>query len=184
MSAEAFVNHSKSALDTLGCYASLDARAFEGVINPANKEVVLAREKNWKPPHGSVGTGTGAAVRPDPDRAWKPMVLKLTYEQVCNNRAGVCTSFALAAAHYMTTSQPTGPLVEVVAISNHVYVVVGREGGYVDGWKLPSKSAWGSGCIVVDVWLAAMGWKAVWKVSEYPDWATQGAQLIMKKDPS
>jgi hypothetical protein len=185
MSAAAFVNASQSALDTLGSYASLDAKTFESVINPSQKETVMARLNAWKPPTGTAGTGNmGAAVQPAPDRSWKATVLKLTYDAVCNNKAGVCTSFALAAAYYMTASQTTGPLVEVVAIKNHVYVVVGREGGYADGWALPPKSSWGSGCIVVDVWLAAMGWKSVWKASEFPDWATKGAHLIMKRDPS
>ncbi|MGH9419580.1 MAG: hypothetical protein ACRD3J_06375, partial [Thermoanaerobaculia bacterium] len=86
----------------------------------------------------------------------------------------ICTEFAFASAHVLTNGRVGGPTVEVVSWSGggssaHVYVLVGRTPGRV-GTKLTARSTWGAGCVVVDVWLAALGHKvAYWTGNnEYP----------------
>ena len=86
----------------------------------------------------------------------------------------ICTEFAFSAAHVLTNGRVDGPTVEVVSWSGggsaaHVYLLVGRTPGRV-GTTLTTRNTWGAGCVVVDVWLAALGHKAAyWTANnEYP----------------
>ena len=82
--------------------------------------------------------------------------------------SGVCTQFAYAAAHVLTGDRQGGPQIDIVTWMGgiqqaHCYVVIGRE---FDGDELPRDvDEWGGDIVVVDPWLAALGHKIAYRVS-------------------
>jgi hypothetical protein len=57
----------------------------------------------------------------------------------------------------------------------HVFCLLNREGGTTEEMvgrskmqRLPHFSTWGPDCIVVDTWLASLGWDSCYKPSLYP----------------
>lgn len=100
----------------------------------------------------------------------------------------ICTEFAFSAAHALTHGRAPGPKVEVVSWSGggsaaHVYVLVGRTPGRVRT-RLSARSTWGAGCVVVDVWLAALGHKVAYWAGDtdypYPYFLDGPVSLVME----
>lgn len=164
MGAYDFVQSFQSEFDRLASYACLDASRFSNCINPRNKIMILdrynrARDRKAKDAGMSAGMQFGIG--------WNAKALRGVYDRVVAERAGVCTSFAKAAAHIMTRNNTVNiPKIEIVGYTNHVFLIVGRQKGNVavtgQGFfskhKLQDYIHWGSGWVIVDVWAGAMGW--------------------------
>jgi len=160
--------------------AELDwTRGFAGCVNPANRATVLTTYRD------AVRRGADSGMPPPTPGAWNAGRAKSAYDQVNQQKAGICTLFAYAAAHILTYARPAGPCVEVVAYDNHVYVVIGRGGRAVSpGENLPDVSAWGSAYSIVDPWAGAMGWEVAYKQSEGFPYTTMMSplKLFMKRE--
>src|SRR5213075_3268191 len=109
-------------------------------------------------------------------------------------QAAVCFSFAQAAAYILGGKGLAcieAPRIEVVALKNHVFCLVGRTGEFTQmqtGSKysdpkskinnrtvLPPPREWGATTIVVDGWIASLGYPKV----IYDDWF----QFPMRNEP-
>lgn len=87
--------------------------------------------------------------------------------------AGICTTFAWAAAFPLIermkkeSQARTASLlkrIEVVAFTNHIFVIVNRAGAKLaTNEKIPSNATWGDGVYQVDVWLASLGHPTIYK---------------------
>lgn len=164
MAAFDFVRKFQGEFDQLASYACLDAATFDGCINPGNKIMIrdrLSRANDRK------AKDAGAAAALQFGVQWNANALKNVYDRVLTERAGVCTTFAKAAAHILTKDNHiNAPKIEIVAYSNHVFLIVGREAGEVQisgvgpfaKHKLSHYNTWGFGWMIVDVWAGAMGW--------------------------
>lgn len=169
--AVAFVNRVRAELDTFKTYACADAfmnttitggvvdyrTGFAGCINPAKRTEVRARYQSIQ------GTRRGATTPFDSHISrgeWKAKNYEMTYARVSGDQAGVCVTFAKAAAHLLTAGQADGPRVEIVSFKNHVYVLVNRQGGDDDGTVAEGWIHEG-GVIIVDPWAAAMGFECI-----------------------
>jgi len=96
------------------------------------------------------------------------MNYNMVYQKVTQERAGICTQFAKAAAHVLTSGRANGPRVEIVAFDNHVYVLVGRSGGY-KGHLLSSDWVQDAGVVIVDPWAGSLGHPTVYEnYASYP----------------
>ena len=177
----AFVNRVRAQLDEFKECASADAylgstfmkdkndynyaEGFAGCINPSERQAVRARHASLK------GTSRGAATPFDSHLSpgeWKATKFRLAYDRVMREKAGICATFAQAAAHVLTTGQTTGPRVEVVSFRNHVYVLVNRSGD-VDEDTIPPSWLGDPGVVIVDGWAAAMGYESVYVgLNQYP----------------
>jgi hypothetical protein len=141
-------------------------KGFAACINPSKRDVVKARSDGLK------GTTRGAASPFDSHVAageWKAK----NYEQVCgrvlSERAGICVTFAKSAAHLLTHGQTDGPRVEIVSFKNHVYVLVGRQGGVTDNGYVDADWTAEPDVIIVDPWAASMGFECVYRgFGRYP----------------
>lgn len=158
-------------------YAVLDAAGYSGDIAPGKQKAVLDKLEAFK---GSKNWTLGDAVLPS-STDWDESVIRPVYERLIGKKerfgapghVGVCTSFGKAAAYILTNDRDTGPLVEMVSFKGrtgvaHIYVVVGREPIYEEGNKLPSSDQWGKDAVIVDPWLCAMGWGAIFTVADHP----------------
>ena len=87
--------------------------------------------------------------------------------------AGICTTFAWAAAYPLMermkkeSQSRTASLlkrIEVVAFTNHIFVIVNRAGATLaPNERIPSNATWGDGVYQVDVWLASLGHPMIYK---------------------
>ena len=138
---------------------------FGACINPGQREAVRARHRALK------GTSRGAATPFDSHLSpgeWKATKFLMAYNRVMGESAGICATFAQAAAHILTTGQQTGPRVEIVSFHNHVYVLVNRQ-GEVDGNTIPPQWMGEPGIVIVDGWAAAMGYESMYVgLNRYP----------------
>lgn len=179
MTSLAFVNQFRSQLEEMAAYACFDAATFSQCINPTEKIMILDRLKRAGDRKAKdVGIVGGFQV----GTAWNASALRNVYERVRKERAGVCTTFAKSAAHIFGTAPGLKPRLEIVGFTNHVFVVVGRAGDYIEEgsgfrrkMKLPSRDRWGAGYVIVDVWVGAMGWpKVIYPASELNDYPFPG----------
>lgn len=156
-------------LQTMASYACLDATTFEGCINPAQYGVIMGRYDRARDRQAR-DVGAAAALH-DRRLEWDEANLRRVYHAVRTQRAGVCTTFAKAAAYVLAQDVDFDtPTLEIVAYRKHVFVVVGRRGDTVADEStrrgparqmLPHFSTWGSNWCIVDVWAGAMGWPKV-----------------------
>jgi len=169
--ARALVAAAKKELETMKGFVSGDAVQFPGCIHPAKRKKVLAAAKAFANKAGVQVGGTGAAVAGLGSPRWQSGMLQRSYGTVTRNRAGVCTTFAHTAAHILDKRHGTARI-EIVSFRNHVFVVVGREGGYdrkLRSYVLPNYSTWSGDWHVVDGWAGAMGHEVVYrKTVGYP----------------
>jgi hypothetical protein len=171
-------------LEIMATYASLDAGTFPQCIAPGKEREVREKSETAKKKAEympTAGTGmTGNSMTPDSE--WNETRLKFAYQQVKGLKAGICTSFAKAAAYVLVKGRSSGPRIEIVAAPAHVFVIVGRTGGYAPGRKLPSTSTWGN-AIVVDVWMKTMGHSA-WLYAPGGNGFSTDLQIIMERPAS
>jgi len=177
-----WVNAVRPALDKLGSYACADAylgttynkatdkydynTGFARCIPVAKRPQVekLYREMKAR----GAGTANPGDAMYTPGRDWKPMNYNMVYQKVAQERAGICTQFAKAAAHVLTSGRANGPRVEIVAFDNHVYVLVGRSGGY-KGHLLGTDWVQDAGVVIVDPWAGSLGHPTVYEnYASYP----------------
>lgn len=86
--------------------------------------------------------------------------------------AGICTTYAWGAAYPLidriikesrSKSATLLKRVEVVAFTNHIFVIVNREGSTLErNEPIPATSEWGDGVFQVDVWMASLGWPIIY----------------------
>jgi hypothetical protein len=86
--------------------------------------------------------------------------------------SGLCTQFAYAAAHVLTAGRLGGPAIDIVSwmggvLQAHCYVVIGRELDDPPHMLPPNVDEWGSDIVIVDGWLAALGHKAAYRITNY-----------------
>ena len=92
------------------------------------------------------------------------------YTNTNEARSGICTTFAWTAAYPLLdrmlkrqTKKDLGAQglqrVEVVAYTNHIFVIVNREGDALEiNEELPPPGDWNDDVIQVDLWLGTLGW--------------------------
>lgn len=159
-----FVQRFQGQFDTLASYACLDAATFSTAVNPDNKIMVLDRLSRAND-RGAKDAGAVAGIQFGTQ--WDAPALLNVHDRVLQERAGVCTTFAKAAAHIMAQANvPNAPKIEIVGYTNHVFVIVGRRQGEINvtghglftRHNLPHHNQWGLGWVIVDVWAGAMGY--------------------------
>lgn len=167
----AWVAAVRPQLDKLGGYACADAyfgcvytkatdsydynTGFARCIPVAKRAHVEKLYREMKA-RGAGATTPGDAMHKG-DGSWKGDNYARVYQTVTGARAGICTQFAKAAAHVLTANRPRGPRVEIVAYRNHVYVLVGRTGGYSQGNVVPPSWTSDRGLVIVDAWAGSLG---------------------------
>jgi hypothetical protein len=173
--ARAFVERVRPALDAFKQYACADAflgtpynkttntydytKGFAGCIKHSARAEVERRNRELK------GTTRGATSPFDSfikAGAWNAKQYQTICGRVQSEQAGVCVTFAKAAAHILTNGQDDGPLVEIVAYKNHAYVLVNRQGEVGDNGYLPQEWINEPGVIIVDPWAASMGHECIY----------------------
>jgi hypothetical protein len=177
-------------------YAVNDAAAFPGDIKKGQESVVLAKLVAVNKTNPSLAWTMAEAMMPR-GTEWNEGAISPAYRRLhgagADAKIGVCTSFAKAAAHILTKDRESGPLVELVSFTGragvaHVYVVVGRNGGYEGtGRKLPPPTEWGAQTVLVDAWLGAMGHGVIFTVANFPSNAQgylRNATAVMIRDAS
>jgi hypothetical protein len=171
---EKWVTKQMEHLDALADCASGDAVSFPKCIPAKKKDDILERAKSADVSQQQL------MMPPAPGSEWKAGSYEKMYNQVIEAKAGVCTTFGLAAAHCLTMKYRKGKWVmrdekkrgEIVAYKNHVYVLVGRKGPAPteqDGFVIDNAWHKQKDVIIVDPWAGAMGHKSVYKgVKPYP----------------
>jgi len=140
---------------TTGCG---DASRFGGMINADRRDQIVEREQATRTGRGDQAGGIGAV-----SKAWNPGALRNTYDGIRRDGGGVCTTFGHYCAHVLSYGRPLNQRIEVVAYKNHVFVIVGRRGGYREpGHGIPPRETWGNNYCIVDGWLGAMGYDVVY----------------------
>ncbi len=86
--------------------------------------------------------------------------------------SGICTQFAYAAAHVLTSGRQGGPAIDIVSWMGgvqqaHCYVVIGRELDDPPHRLPPNVDEWGGDIVIVDGWLAALGHKVAYRITNY-----------------
>ena len=175
-------------------FACADAKTFEMCIRPGMKKRILslANERNQlftAPPN--IPIGGMQAMKAGATTAWNPAKLKSAHKSVYEKKVGECTNFGYAAGHTLMKGCEDNNLdfrVEVVswrglnrkktAVVTHLFCVLNRDGGSVKEVipgrgeiqmrRLPHFSTWGIECVIVDTWLASLGWHNVFTVQNYP----------------
>ena len=184
---ESIREHTEWMVDYVAC---MDAATFEGCINPAKKEDILARELAAR--KGAIGGARAAeavspgillqAIGKKTGPSWDKNSLKSSWDQVTETRTAICTTFAKAIAYCMHCIwRPGMPNIELVAYRNHVFCIVNRSGAndvdpppitmgkiprqFGSKRKLPKPAEWRCHIgyyAIVDVWAGAMGWDSIY----------------------
>jgi hypothetical protein len=176
-------------------YAVNDAAAFAGDIAEGKDRAVLAKLVAVNKTNPSLTWTMAESMMPRGSTEWNESAIAPAYRRLHgsapDSKIGVCTSFAKAAAHILTKDRPTGPLVELVSFTGragvaHVYVVIGRNGGYEGtGRKLPPTTEWGAQTVIVDAWLGAMGYAVIFTLASFPKKGyLNNASAVMVRDAS
>ncbi|BCD90212.1 hypothetical protein fh0823_03510 [Francisella halioticida] len=140
-------------------YTSNDARTFIGCINPSKKTVILEK--------ADISTNAKYdfqfVLLKQRNVSWDSNLLNKAYDSVRNRKSGVCTTFAYAAAHIISSGRlAEAPLIEIVAYSNHIFIIVGRNHSYNGNLRnrnyIDDISYWGDEYVVIDPWAIAMGY--------------------------
>jgi len=168
------VSHELNGMKTWAC---LDAGNFAGIfkhlgLSEPQKQAILDREKDAKARGGGATvTGMGAGIVVNRN-TWGQ--ISSTAQGCISRKAAVCFSFAQSAAYIVGGKGKQcreSPRIEIVALKNHVFVLVGREGGFTESQGqvkgkatrimkrtvLPPPKEWGQTTVVVDGWLASLG---------------------------
>ncbi|MQA36911.1 hypothetical protein [Rugamonas aquatica] len=96
------------------------------------------------------------------DRSWRPKELARAYSAVDAKKAAECTNYAYYAAHVLTHGK-NHPRVEIVTwegegTAKHLFCLVGRSGGTLPGFVVPSAETWNDDTVIVDCWALSLGW--------------------------
>jgi hypothetical protein len=163
----AWVMQKHADLSRYSTYASADALQFRGNIKEGKENEVLARTRQL--------TGTKGGTQPAdalPSLAeWPRGPLRSIHSRVEQDQAGVCITFAKAAAHILTRDLKDPPpyRVEIVSWAVHAYVLVNRTGPVEGEKKIPDNWKHQNDLIIVDLWAAAMGYQSsVYETQGYP----------------
>jgi hypothetical protein len=195
-----WVKEKAMQLEAFKSYAVEDVKQFTHNAHPAARQDCLARyadfAKNAPARLGQpINVGFGGMLSRDwnPNRVGmmhnfmkyaQPRTVKYTPSSnpddkvtigagsrtIASIGSGVCTTFAYAAAHVLTTSRLGGPAIDIVSWMTgigraHCYVVIGRE---EDDDELPRNvDDWGGDIVIVDPWLAALGHKIAYRITNY-----------------
>jgi hypothetical protein len=130
---------------------------FARLINKSQRAEVWKRYSEMKE------RGAGGTMPGDTNFGWSNFRAKSIHARVHAERAGICTTFAWAAAHDLTFGKTEGPRVEIVAFSNHVFVLVNRQGGLLHGTHIPDDWVREPEVIIVDAWYASLGHECVFR---------------------
>ena len=192
----AWVESRRAALEKFGAYACGDLKhgqpktggtgepdwnnGFARIANPAKRKEIWDRYRDAKNYPG-VGAQSGILI----GRQWKAMQFSGIYQAVTTGKRGVCTTFAQAAAHVLTSALPHGPRVEVVSWggggAGHVFVLVNRAGGYL-GDKVPDAWVNEADIVIVDPWRASLGWQTIsYGKSQYRSGMVNGLACVGEK---
>ena len=183
-----FVNEVRDKLEKFQEYASADVfmntqytdekktepdwdTGFAACVNKKERKAVQERFLKFKnvPPNTHPPQFKAVSATPKPGSDWAPSSYETAFKVVSKIKAGVCTQFALASAHILTSGRETGPRVEIVAYDNHVYVLVGRTGDVTKGNKVPNDWHKQSDLVIVDGWAGAMGYEVIYEgLKKYP----------------
>lgn len=180
--ARGWVDAVRPALNLLGSYACADAYAyttynkatdsydyntgFARCVRPDARPVVEKRYREMKARKAGATTPGDALVIHG--GKWNAPGYGMVHQFVTQQKAAICTQFAKAAAHVLTHGRPGGPRVEIVAYRNHVYVLVGRKGGY-SGHVVDAGWVSEPGLVIVDPWAGSLGWDTIYtRYADYP----------------
>jgi len=166
----------KIELEKMMKWACLDVAAYPGEIYsnaappPSSTEAeIVARARA----HRGSAFSTGAAAVAQ-NYSWSRIAS--TARGVIASKGAVCTTFAQVSAYILGGSSDTcvsSPRIEIVSQKNHVFVLLGRTGGFaapaarvagrlVDTQaRLPPASEWSDSVVVVDTWLGSLGYPQV-----------------------
>jgi hypothetical protein len=160
-----FVRRAEEDISVLASYACSDAAVFSACINPSEKIIVMDRLVRGSD-RKAKGVGIVGGFQLGTD--WNLDSLKNIYTRVRDSRYGECTTFAKSAAYTLSLLAGDKPRLEIVAFTNHVFIVVGRSvaSQYVTtGVGIKKKqmlpkwgTTWGDDWVVVDPWAGAMGY--------------------------
>jgi hypothetical protein len=203
-----WVNDRKHRLDPMADYACGDALygatksgppdsrgrqvwtgGFSGCINqnPAvyYKVVERALAFNNKSSGGALsgGQGMGGAMV---SNKWSAPNVAMAAKLLQSRQGGVCSEFGKAAAHHLTEGRLTQPhpRVEIVAYKNHVFVLVGRKGGLVNG-RVPDSWIHEPELVIVDAWAGSLGYDIVYQsINNYPLDMIRNLSIVMALDAS
>lgn len=161
-------------------YACLDATRFRGNINQqSDVDEILSRK-----PFNQMAYTQSIQIQPIRGGKFSRQQIKTCAELVDKSKAGVCTTFALAAADKLLTLFPN-ERIQVVAHNggangSHVYVVMNH---HRDHWQLNDLKGKAlesdeaeqiiqefEKAYIVDPWLASLGWKdGIFDFDSYAD---------------
>jgi hypothetical protein len=112
-------------------YACSDSARFERCINPFTKGAVQDRLVQASK-RGAKGVGAAAfsGIRQGYD--WDEKECEKCYRITGEQQYGECSTFAKAVGHILTSKAGPKPRIEIVSYPFHVFVLVGRVGGYTD----------------------------------------------------
>ena len=169
---------------------------FAACINPTQRTQVMNRHDNHTRPFVQGGAAMGGLVVDNAaalDVSWKPANIRSQYNFVYTIlQAGICTSFGKASAHVLVSgprANAAHPRVELVSYKNHVFIIVGRKGGYENfqDYRLPSdRRTWGDDWYIVDGWAGAMGYEVVYTQDQQFPYRSMlnPLHLVMEKEES
>lgn len=143
-------------------YASTDAAAFPGHINPDVKEEVL--EKSKKEYYGPQVMGLGGALLNYDRKA-----IQQTASVVKKMKIGACHSFAQLAADHLLTSIEKGQLSPMIikmvsypnALGSHTFLLVDHVSSDLTDL---------SNCLIIDPWAVVMGHRSTYGVHTKEDY--------------
>jgi hypothetical protein len=155
---------------------------FASCIHPDRRAEVRKRNLDLQ------GTARGAATPFDAKKfegQWPATNFRMAYQRVVREEAGICITFAKAAAHILTENRIGAKRVEVVSYANHAYVLVNRtDPTILPGRKIPDDWVNDSELIIVDLWAAAMGYDSVYAGHRngYPYGMVTNLELVATTD--
>jgi hypothetical protein len=157
----------RDVLEQFKSWTCADAINFRKYIAKKSLDLVLEREQQYHERlkysvHQGV-TGVSAAIVGPEGYTWTQIAE--TAKNCMKLKAAVCFSFALTAVYILMgkSKDYVGPRIEIVASDAHVFVIVGRVGGFVGSsesgtrQRLPPANQWNSHAIVVDAWAGSLG---------------------------
>jgi len=165
-------------LKRMKCYANPSAisEAFRGIIRAGHMAAVQNRYWAYCLDMDRVSKQETAKRKGDLI-PYQRRDLRLVCDAVIEGRAGVCTSFAMAAAHLLMGDKPEAELgfrLEIVAAKNHCFVLVNRSMADVRNPdiehenQIPGFPLWSDDTIIVDAWLYSMGYDCFFTVATHP----------------
>lgn len=183
------------ALNKLQLFASTDVLTFPQCVKKSSERhgdiIQKAKDYNNRPMKEDSYASSPMSAAINTKKHWNNRLAEQVYKSVQDEKAAMCTTFAYSAAHILSQDNPNNCRIEVIAhnkgMGSHVFVIVGREGGYTMNekkWQLPTISEWPRNFIIVDAWAGAMGYDVIYDdVQEYPyPTMLENLELIMASD--